>query len=320
MARVRARAYSSSANLGSGFDIVAVALDAFWDEVEVETKDGSGEIVLEEVSGPYSSHVPHDESNLVVHTSRLLLERLSLLRDKRMSISIRLWKGVPVSSGLGSSGSSIVATIIALSKALDVKLSPEEIIELAGFAESFAAGEPHYDNVAASTLGGIILVLSSKPLPEIRRLEVREDFKYSFILSIPIIEPIKNKTAFMRKILPRVIELSTHVEASARLAALIYGLTFGDDSALIKGLDDIVVESVRSKYIPCLDLVKIRARKVGALGSVISGAGPSILTIAPRDRAQDIVREIRDVYRDCGFRVQIVNAKPAPPARVIFTA
>ena len=306
-----ARAYMSSANLGSGFDLLAVALDSYWDVVEVKVRSGGGSVSLVDVRGPYAPHVPRGSDNVVVKAVELALRALNA---PPVDVEIALWKGIPVSSGLGGSGASAVAAIAALKAALGIPLERLLVAELGGLSEAFVAGEPHFDNATASSLGGLVMLLSSKPPIQARRLNVGS---YYFIVSTPLAKPVEGKTGLMRKVIPRTLDLSTHVEASARLAALLYGLTSGDYEALARGLEDIVVEPARSKYVPCYDLVKSYARAGGAIGSVISGAGPSMLSIAAsREKALEVASWVRKAYSDCGVEAEVKVASIAPGVEV----
>lgn len=314
MVVVRARAYMSSANLGSGFDIVAIALDSYWDEVEVRLSRGSGSVSLVDVNGPFASHVPRGDDNVVARAIRIAMETLGV---SDFDVDIRLWKGIPVSSGLGGSGASAVASITAFMVASGLKLDRLLVAEIAGLSEATVAGEPHFDNVTASSLGGLVLLLSSKPPLLVRRVDVRG---FKFVISTPVVKPLEGKTGLMRKVIPRSLDLSVHVEATARLAALIYGISNGDPEALSRGLEDIVVEPARSKYIPCYDLVRSYAKRGGAIGSVISGAGPSMLSIAPsQSSALEVARWVEKAYRDCGVDavIKIANAAPGVEAEVV---
>ena len=311
MAVAVARAYMSSANLGSGFDVVAVALDSYWDSVKVKVSEGSGNIVLTEVNGPFSSHVPQGSNNIVVRALELALKAFNI---EGVDVEVKLWKGIPVSSGLGGSGASAVATIAALIGALRTPLDRLMIAGIAGLAEASVAGEPHFDNVTASSLGGLVLLLSSKPPILAKRLGVKD---LSFVVSTPIVKPIEGKTGLMRKVIPRTLDLSVHIESSARLSALLYGLAFGDVEALSRGLEDVVVEPARSKYIPCYDIVKSYARRGGAIGSVISGAGPSMLSITTsKDKALEVASWVERAYRDCGVDAVVKVADVAPGVEV----
>jgi homoserine kinase len=301
----------SSANLGSGFDVVAVALDSYWDSVKVKVSEGSGNIVLTEVNGPFSSHVPRGSNNIVVRALELALKAFNI---EGVDVEVKLWKGIPVSSGLGGSGASAVAAIAALIGALRTPLDRLMVAGIAGLAEASVAGEPHFDNVTASSLGGLVLLLSSKPPILAKRLGVKD---LSFVVSTPIVKPIEGKTGLMRKVIPRTLDLSVHIESSARLSALLYGLALGDVEALSRGLEDVVVEPARSKYIPCYDIVKSYARRGGAIGSVISGAGPSMLSITTsKDKALEVASWVERAYRDCGVDAVVKVADVAPGVEV----
>lgn len=311
MAVAVARAYMSSANLGSGFNVVAVALDSYWDSIKVKVSEGSGNIVLTEVNGPFSSHVPRGSNNIVVRALELALKAFDI---EGVDVEVKLWKGIPVSSGLGGSGASAVAAIAALIGALRAPLDRLMIAGIAGLAEASVAGEPHFDNVTASSLGGLVLLLSSKPPILAKRLGVKD---LSFVVSTPIVKPIEGKTGLMRKVIPRTLDLSVHIESSARLSALLYGLALGDVEALSRGLEDVVVEPARSKYIPCYDIVKSYARRGGAIGSVISGAGPSMLSITTsKDKALEVASWVERAYRDCGVDAVVKVADVAPGVEV----
>ncbi|MFZ8789072.1 MAG: homoserine kinase [Acidilobaceae archaeon] len=311
MAVAVARAYMSSANLGSGFDVIAVALDSYWDSVKVKVSEGSGNIVLTEVNGPFSSHVPRGSNNIVVRALELALKAFNI---GGVDVEVKLWKGIPVSSGLGGSGASAVAAIAALIGALRTPLDRLMIAGIAGLAEASVAGEPHFDNVTASSLGGLVLLLSSKPPILAKRLGVKD---LSFVVSTPIVKPIEGKTGLMRKVIPRTLDLSVHIESSARLSALLYGLALGDVEALSRGLEDVVVEPARSKYTPCYDIVKSYARRGGAIGSVISGAGPSMLSITTsKDKALEVASWVERAYRDCGVDAVVKVADVAPGVEV----
>ena len=306
--RVKARAYCSSANLGTGFDIIAVALDAFYDEVELEIHSGLGSVKLKSVEGPYASSVL--EPNTAVEALKTIVEDLSLPVD----ISVKLWKGVPVGYGLGSSGASAVAAVRALIDALGLEVSVEKAIEYAGLGEKASAGEPHYDNVAASMLGGLVILHSNKP--PIKVSKIRTDAV--FVVGVPLIKVPPRKTELMRSILPKTIDLRTHVSASAKLAALLLGLIEKSWDLVALGTEDEIVEPARSKYIPCYFKVKEYAKKVGAVNTVISGAGPSLLSIVDNaSRAKIVAEAMAKAYKENGIESLIKITRPAHGAKVI---
>ncbi|MEM0361752.1 MAG: homoserine kinase [Sulfolobales archaeon] len=310
MVRVRARSYCSSANLGSGFDVVAVALDAYYDEVEVEVvRGGSGSVVLESVGGVFAELVDRDINTSVAAAKELL----KFVGVDNVDVSIRLWKGIPPSAGLGGSGASAVATIKAVMTALDLELSHNEIIEIAGRAEAVVAGEPHYDNVSASLLGGLVFVLSSNPVNVIRF-----NVYANFVVATPMVRMPPNKTAIMRSVLPKQVELKEVVRNYGRLVALVAGLLSGNFKIAGYGMEDYIVEPARAAYIPCYESVKKSALDSGAYGLAISGAGPSLLALCEdEDIARRVLKAIEDSYRRHGVEALVKIAHTGPATEVL---
>src|SRR5579885_2667402 len=210
---MKARAYCSSANLGTGFDIAAVALDAFYDEVEINLSEGKGDIKTE-FSGPYSENIPESEN-----TASLAAKLLLMLSNKSYDVEIKVWKGIPLGLGLGSSGATAVAVAKLLSKALGLKIDEMRLASIAGIAERAAAGSAHYDNVTASLLGGLVVIYSFEPL---RAMQFEP--KANFVLGIPDVKTPAQKTAIMRAITPKNITLDSLVQSLAKMAAFMIGL------------------------------------------------------------------------------------------------
>ncbi len=307
MVKLRAiyRAYSSTANLGSGFDVIAAALDAFYDEALININlDGNGRVNTT-LLGPYASEVRG--VNLVEEVARRIISEFNL----KVDIDIRLWKGIPVGKGLGSSGASIALTIRALNELLDLGLSIEDEVLLAGMGESLVAGTPHYDNVAASLLGGIVVVLEEA---NGRITPVKLDVGYSdlrFIIAIPNVRIHDMKTGFMRSILPKEVPLSLVIKNSSRIAALIAGLIEGNYYLIGKGLEDYIITPIRSRYVPCYDEVRVCALRSGAFGVALSGAGPSVIIVAPNNKVRNVMASIEKAYRMCGVEAEVKYSRVA---------
>ncbi len=310
MSTVRARAYCSSANLGSGFDIVAVALDAYYDEVEVSlVRNGSGSVVLERVEGVFAELVDRSLNTCVAAAKELL----NYVGRRDVDVHIRLWKGIPPSAGLGGSGASAIATLKALTSALDIELSNEEVIEIGGKAEAVVAGEAHYDNVSASLLGGLVLLLSLKPIKT-----ARFNIYSCFVVATPLITMPPNKTAIMRSVLPRYVELRDVVKNSAKLAALVAGFLTGNYRLAGYGMEDYIVEPARAPHIPCYEVVKREALASGAYGVAISGAGPSLLALCEDEEvAKKVSKSIKESYSRCGIDALVKVAHTGSAAEVI---
>ncbi len=310
-ARVRVRAYASSANLGPGFDALAVALDAFYDEVEARLEPGSRGVWLDKVEGPYASDVD-PEANTAVEAAQALL---ALLGGVGEGVALRIWKGVPVSRGLGSSGASAAAAVVAVSKLLGASPGTSTLLEAAGRGESISAGTPHYDNVAASLLGGLAVVASTPR--GVKALSLPIDAW--FVVAVPHVPARRGKTGAMRGVLPHRVELVRAVGNWQRLAMLVAALVKGDyrvAGEMMMG--DSIVEPARAPLIPCYEEVRRAAMEAGALGVTISGAGPSMLALVESPgSARHVARALEEAYSSCGIEAYAKTTRVAGPARMM---
>ncbi|HFC49676.1 MAG TPA: homoserine kinase [Thermofilum sp.] len=300
----RARAYCSSANLGSGFDVLAVALDAYYDEVWAEAEPAEQtRVEVVEVVGPYSAGVPR-ESN----TAQIAVESLMRKLNVYARVELGIWKGVPVGSGLGSSGAAAAAAVVAVIKALNLEVSRDIAAKAAGEGERGSAEEPHYDNSSASLFGGIAVIYSLDPLKVYSFSPTKE---LQFVIAIPRVDLGDKKTKKMRSVLPRSITLKSHVEASAKLAALILGLQLGDPELVGIGMKDYIVEPRRAPLIPAYHKAASYALEAGAAGISISGAGPSLIALC-HDKSDPIRDALRTAYEEEGIAVDVKKTRPAP--------
>ncbi len=308
--KVRARAYSSSANLGPGFDTLGIALDAFFDEIIV-WENSEGRIVVEEIAGPYSGLVRPNRNT----AARAVREFLLMTGRQGIGVSMRIWKGVPPGRGLGSSGASAAAAVRAVAGLLGMENIPVSLlVKAAGLGESESSGNPHYDNVAASILGGLAVVSVFREEVSVTRLDV-EAF---FAVGVPFVSVPENKTGAMRRVLPESIGFHEHVANSQRLAMLIAGLVNRDYRLAGKAMDDLVVTPRRSVFIPCYEELKKAAFNSGGFGFTISGAGPSVIALAESERAAtEVAKGFSEVYSECGVNHLSITAKPAPGAFIM---
>lgn len=313
VATIRVRAYASIANLGPGFDVLALAIDSFYDEVELKIwKYEKTKILVESVSGPYSTGIPKNEKNTAVAAAEEFFKRTF----EKAYVSLSIWKGIPVGRGLGSSGATAAATVVGLYKVFKPNIDYNELIEIAAEGEKVAAGSPHPDNVSASILGGLILVYQRKPL---RAVRLPISVKPKIILVIPEIVTAKEKTKMARSLIPKQVPLEKVVHNLGRLAALISGFILGNLNLVGSGMFDDIVEPARKPLIPVYFKLKEKLLKMNVSGVCVCGAGPSILVMVKQNyRRLDKVKEvILHEYRKHGIRVNIVEANIAPGAQVV---
>jgi homoserine kinase len=301
--------------LGPGFDVMAVAIEGFYDLVRITAFPGDFWIHVE--SNGFG--VPSGEENLAYHVAKHFIEKY--LKRKDIALYITVKKGVPPGSGLGSSGATSAAVAYGLNALFGLGLKEDDLLELAGFGEAFVAGAPHYDNVAASLLGGFILL----DLIEGKAFRYVPKKKIPIGIVFPRVPGLSStrKTAYARAVLPRTIDLETHVKQTSALAKLIYGILTGDLKVVGEAISyDIVVEPHRAKLIPHYYELKQMALSEGAYGFNICGAGPSVFLIhEDHEKLKTIVYKLLDFLRsrsiDAEAFVTSVSIKGAEIVEVV---
>jgi homoserine kinase len=253
--------------------------------------------------------LPLDASNTACVAVTALLERLGLADT--LGVELELDKGLPLGSGLGSSGASACAALLASVAALQLSVGNEVLIDAARKGEAVACGSPHPDNVAPAILGGIVLIAATDPLRVIS-LPVPEQLRLA--LYTPGCEV---KTADARAVLPSSVKLDSVVRQSARLGLLIHALHEGDLALLGEAIVDDIVEPARAHLIPGFLDAKVNALEAGALACSISGAGPTCFALADSDeRAAALLEILDDTFTLAGVPGQGRVERVGPGAQV----
>lgn len=267
-ASVEVFAPATVANVASGFDVLGFALERPGDRVRLTRRNGDGvRIVSVEGDG---GKLPLDPAR---NTAAVAISRYLEAIGKPFGVDLRLSKGMPLSSGLGSSAASAVAAVYAINVLAGRPLETVELLPFTMGAEQVACGTAHADNVAPSLLGGFVLIRSYEPL-DIVRLPVPTG------LSAGIVHPhTEIRTEDARRILKKELRLADAVRQWGNLAALVAALYEGDLQLLSRSLQDVVAEPRRALLIPGFDRVKAAALESGALGCSISGSGPSLFAL-----------------------------------------
>ena len=261
--KVTIKAPSSTANLGPGFDVFGLAVDAFYDEITL-TKTRNGITIVTDDDIP---------TNPQSNTAGLVVKNMKKRFKVKGGIEIKIKKGVPAGFGMGSSAASAAAAAVAFDKLFGLKLEGNSLVEFAGYGEKASAGSVHYDNVAASVLGGFVIVRTN-PLDVIR---VEPPTNLRMCVAIPKLKVPKKKTKVSRSVIPKKIKLTDSIVNLSNASAIVAGF-MGKDPVLIgDSIKDVIVEPARQHMIPGFVKVKQNALKAGALGVTISGAGPSVI-------------------------------------------
>ena len=254
-ARFSVRAPASSANLGPGFDALALALD-LWNELEIETG-------VAETAVHYAGH----DAALLDDRENLSLTAMTTLANahKRtlppLKMTVRV--DVPVARGLGSSAAAIVAGLVAANHLLELNLNTADLFAVA------ARMEGHGDNVGAALYGGAIIAVPG--MHDAIRLTDGPSLGLSVVVFIP---EVTGATWVARAELPQLIP---HADATFNVgtaAGLAVGLMTGNRAAISAGMHDKLHEPHRARLFPHLLAMTEAARDAGAVGAAQSGAGP----------------------------------------------
>jgi homoserine kinase len=253
------RAPATTANLGPGFDCLGLALD-LWNEARFALE---GEGVVASVAGEGAGHLPADESNLVARAALRVYEEVGETPPGGLRIDCTV--RVPLSSGLGSSSSAIVAGLLGGNELLGRPLRRDQLLEVA------AGLEGHPDNVAAALLGGLTIVVQKSERLLTRKILVPE---VHVALAVPEL-PFSTDAA--RAGLPTEVTLRDAVFNMGRIPLVVEALRTGDFGLLGQVMDDRLHQANRLRLIPGGRTAWEAAQRSGAAAVAISGSGPSLI-------------------------------------------
>ncbi len=300
---IRVFSPASVTNVSCGFDIMGFAIDGPGDEIVLRIKNSPG-IVITKITGEQGRLPLETDKNTAGASVSALAKYLKF--DK--GIEIEIHKKMALGSGLGSSAASAVGSVFGLNEILGTPLSRKELLPFTLEGEKLTCGgTPHADNVAACLFGGFIVVRSLTPL-DVINIDTPEN------LYCTVVHPhIEINTADTRKILRKQILLSDAVKQWGNVAGLVSGLIKKDYALIGRSLQDVIVEPVRSILIPGFDDIKNAAIKAGALGSSISGSGPSVFAFSTEENVAGKVgaamREILNkINIDSDLYISKINA------------
>jgi len=252
----RARCPASSANLGPGFDTLALALALY---VEVEVRPADRLTVRSEGEG---RHLPCDPTHLAARVA------MDVAGTEGLDITVR--SQIPVARGLGSSAALAVAAAAAAGAADPLRIA--------------TAVDGHPENAAASVLGGFVTATMLGPVPCASRLPLDDG-----VVCVVLVPDRPLSTATARSALPATVSRRDAVFNLGRMGLLIAGL--GDRRRLDReATQDRLHEQARTPLFPEAPALLAGLLDAGASATCWSGAGPSLLAICDRESAP-LVRE-----------------------------
>jgi len=269
---VTAFAPATVSNVACGFDVLGFPMEEPGDTVSARLLASGVEI--DDIVNDGGRLPRQAEKNTAGVAARSLLDRLG---EKR-GVALTIAKGLPLSSGLGGSAASAAAAVVAVNALVGGNATVDQLVAAALDGERLGAGSAHADNIAPAICGGFVLVRDPNP-PDIVRLPVPKG------LTVVVIHPdLEIETAKARALLGTTVPIADAVKQWANLGALVDALHRSDFDLLARSLVDSIAEPRRAPLVPGLASIKKAAIDAGALGSSLSGSGPSIFALC-RDRA-----------------------------------
>ncbi len=295
---------SSTANLGPGFDVFGLAVNAFYDEITLTKKKTKGVKIVTDDDIP---------KNPDKNTSGLVVKTMIKKFKTKDGIEIKIKKNVPAGFGLGSSAASAAASAVAFDKLYNLGLNENLLVEFAGIGEKASAGSIHYDNVAASVLGGFVIVKTS-PL-EIIKIKPPSDLR--MCIAVPKLKVPKKKTKVSRSVIPKKIDLSSSISNLSNASTIVVGFMNKDSELIGKSIKDVIIEPARKHMIPGFSAVKKNALKAGAFGVTISGAGPSVIAFSKNSKnLEKISQAMTKGFESAKLECQTIICKPSVGAKI----
>lgn len=294
------------ANISCGFDVLGLCLGSAGDIMRI-SKNDAATLKITQSEGPNLPLAPKE--NVAGVAAQALLNHLGI----EDGFTIDIAKKIKPGSGIGSSAASAAGAVFGINELLGSPLSSRELIPFAMAGEALVSGAPHADNVAPALLGGITLIRSYDPL-EVVTLPVPGQ------LRVVVIHPqLEVKTADARSVLRQQIPLKTAISQWGNLAALVSALYTEDYDLLSRCLVDSVAEPHRSALIPGFEMVKQAALEAGALGSGISGSGPSAFALCHGDASsKQVALAMKTIYQELDVPADVhISAIPDKGVQLI---
>jgi len=302
---------SSTANLGPGYDVFGLALDALYDKVTITKQNGVDGRITIKMSDDAIPSVP--ESN----SAGLVIKKMAQEFGIKDDLEVKVKKGVPAGYGMGSSAASAAAAAVAFDGLYKLKIKKEKLVEYAAEGEVASAGAKHYDNVSASILGGFVISsMKDGPVPRFVRLTPPRDLV--LVVAVPSIPVPERKTEVARSVLPGDVPLKSAVRNVSGASTIVAGVALRDVELIARGIDDAIVEPARKHTIPGFDSVKENALAAGALAVTISGAGPSVVAfLKGRTKIKHVAKAMAAGFDRAGVKCRTFPCRPSAGAHVV---
>ncbi|WP_188455957.1 homoserine kinase [Virgibacillus oceani] len=280
---------ASSANIGPGFDSAGIALNRYLTLQVFENDKWEFE---------HNSHLLPSFTDYKDHFIYQIAKRLADRHNKSLpACRVKIDSEIPLARGLGSSASAVIAGIELANQLCCLSLTPED--KLAFGTEI----EGHPDNVAAVLFGGFVITVKT-PKNEIDYFQLPA-LNLDIVVYIPTFEL---KTEDARKVLPKSYSRKEAATASGISNLVMASLISGNFELAGRMMEqDLFHEPYRAELIPNYQFIKQAAKNAGAYGTVISGAGPTMISIVPKGTGETTANHIQSLLPDYQVEALMVD-------------
>ena len=305
--RVVVEAPASTANLGAGYDALALAVDLV-DRIELAVIESPG--LSLDVEGEGSAQLARGPDNRFVVALETGLRWALGEVPEGVGWTIRMKNDIPLLRGLGSSAAATVAGLVAANALAGDRLDERKLLDLAIQLEG------HPDNVAAAMLGGFVVVVAEDRHAEAVRFDPAARLRCVFF-----VPELELSTARMRQVLPAEVPHRDAVFNLGRAALAVAAFASGRSELLRLATEDRLHQPYRTEVFPALPPLIAAANEAGALGACLSGAGSSVVAfVDSADAAEAVETALESAARTAGLRGTIQTLAPRRAGAVVVEA
>lgn len=276
---------ATSANMGPGFDSLGIAFELYNEYIFSEIEEG---LVFEGIEDQFAN-----KDNIIFIAMKKVFDHYNY-KFKGLKIKI-VNQQIPISRGLGSSSSCIVAGIIAAYKIMNIEFNKDDIFKYSVELEG------HPDNVCPAIYGGLVSSIMEDNKPIFNTIDIKDGIKF-----IALIPEFKLSTEKARAILPKEITLKDGVYNVGRASLLVSIFANGNYDLLKYAMKDKFHQEYRGKLIKGYKELTEKSMEIGALSCFLSGAGPTIMTII-KENHYTFKESIEKYMEENNFNYKVVE-------------
>ena len=280
---------ATTANLGVGFDCIGAAL-TMANQFQFTLIESNSKLQIT-VEGQEAYKVGKDETNLIYQSFLQLYQKI---KQTPPNVKIGIKLGVPLSRGLGSSATAIVGGLLGANYLAGNPLNQDEVMAMA------IAIEGHPDNVVPALLGDCQLSVADGDKWQISSIPWHRE-----IIPVVAIPDFELSTKQARSVLPKSYSRHDAIFNISRMGLLLRGLATNNPGWLTTALIDKIHQPYRQKLILGYQELHSAVMDAGAYGMTISGAGPTLLSLANSDRVQQVIDSMSQTWLDLGVNADV---------------